>query len=161
VTHKDPAGAQDLAAIYELAHVEAVRALDRQFAMVETLRLRAGLAFSAGLVALTVLSPQRITEGIGLGEWIALISFTLAGLAALAVLWPREWEWQVAATSIVADVEVSASAMSLAGVHSELAREKEASRRVNEPAVGHLATCLRTAYTLCGIEILALLVNLV
>lgn len=157
-----PSSNQELASLYELAFEEAVRALDRQRATVDDLRSRAGLIFSASLVALTIVAPAEAVAGSSwLGRWIALSALGLAGLATLLVLWPRQWEWGFSPTGLLGEVERGGlEPSSLADTHRDLANEMELSYDRNELGVASLVTSLRIAYMLAGMQTLAMVAYL-
>jgi hypothetical protein len=82
----------DDAAVYEIAYAEAVRALSEQFALVESIRSRAGLLLSAGAVTTSFLGAQALGRaGLGPFAWLALLGFCGASALCLVVLSQRSW----------------------------------------------------------------------
>jgi hypothetical protein len=78
---------EDDAAVYEIAYAEAVRALSEQFALVESLRSRAGLLLSAGAVTTSFLGAQALDRaGLGALAWLGLAAFCAASTLCLLVL---------------------------------------------------------------------------
>jgi hypothetical protein len=72
---------------YELAYIEARRALDEQASVVNDLRSRAGVLLAASAVTTSFFGKEALTDGSpGLAGWIGLASFVLAGVAVLCIL---------------------------------------------------------------------------
>jgi hypothetical protein len=83
-----------MARAYELAYEEAVRALSQQQSVIDSFRTRAGLVLSAAAITMSFLGAQALRAGgPNAATWIALGSFFLVDVAALAILWPRSWEF--------------------------------------------------------------------
>lgn len=74
---------------YELAHRQALRALDYQRAAFESVRNRVGLLLSAGAIATSFLGGQALRSEANAWAWIAIALFAGFGAAALRTLWPR------------------------------------------------------------------------
>jgi len=85
-------GPADKSILYKVAYDEAVRALSEQQSVVDSLRTRAGLLFSAAAITTSFLGAQALDGGdSSLVVWPAMTGFVGVALASLAILWPRQW----------------------------------------------------------------------
>jgi hypothetical protein len=100
---------------YELAFVEAGRALDAQERAVNELRSRAGVLVAAAAVTTSFFGGRVLTAQEQHGAtWIAIGAFGAVGVAVLAVLWPRhDWELSADARDVIAEY-IEPEALSLA-----------------------------------------------
>jgi hypothetical protein len=79
----------DLSSAYELAYIEARRALEDQRAVVNELRGRAGVLVAAAAITTSFFGDAALTDGrLGIAGWAAVAAFVLAGVRILAILWP-------------------------------------------------------------------------
>lgn len=111
---------QDL--LYKVAYDEAVRALSEQREMIDGLRSRAGLLFSAAAVTTSLLGAQALQGGkLNPFCWLALTGFAGVAMTMLAILWPRRWEFTANPHEVIGDYIESTSPAPLEELHRELA----------------------------------------
>lgn len=87
-----------------LVYTEAIRALEQQSGVVESVRARAGTFLSAASIATAFLAGLSIRDGEGLALWSGLATDTFVAIITLCVmiLWPRrEWKFSSSARVLV------------------------------------------------------------
>jgi hypothetical protein len=116
------------AAQYELAHIEARRALDLQANAVDEIRVRSGVLASAAVVMTSFLGSSSVaSRGISPLGWLALASFAMTILATALVLWPRSWEFSASSASIIASYIETTNPLSIDQIYRDLALHMQAS----------------------------------
>lgn len=119
---------------YELAHSEALRALDYQRAALDALRNRVGLLLSAGAIATSFLGGQALRAEANGWAWTAIVLFVLFGAIALRILWPRAEGaegFTAVPSGLIAEFLEGETRHSLPKIHRELALHAEAAHDVN------------------------------
>jgi hypothetical protein len=149
------------ATAYELAFVEAGRALDAQERAVNELRSRAGVLIAAAAVATSFFGGGAMAgENGSPGMLIAIVAFVLVGIAVLAVLWPRpDWEFGASAQDLIAEY-VEPESVPLPLIHRDLALHRTASFATNAAQLRWLVSAFRFGLVLLVIEVGAWLVAL-
>jgi tetrahydromethanopterin S-methyltransferase subunit B len=157
----DPDPLELRAPAYELAFVEAGRALDAQERTVNELRSRAGVLIAAAAVT-TSFFGSNVVGGAraGLAAWLATVSFALIGVAVLAVLWPRrEWEFSESGKDLIARY-VEPELLPLALIHRDLALHYTGKLAANAAQLAALVRAVRVGVVLFVVEVGAWLVAL-
>ncbi len=139
-------------AAYELAYVEARRALDDQREVLNEIRSRAGLLLAAAALTTSFFGDAALADGmLGTGGWLAIAAFASLGACVLVILWPRrDWSFVVDAEELVATyLESEAGPIDIPRIHRDLALHM--ARRLQ----GHRGHVRRLAVTLqCGAVLL-------
>ncbi len=89
-----------------LVYEAAVRTLDQQAGVVESVRVRVGILLSAAAVATSFLAGVALRGGHSLSAWgiVAVIAFFLLAVACFWLLFPRhEWTFNPNAKVLVRD----------------------------------------------------------
>ena len=149
------------ASAYELAFVEAGRALDAQERAVNELRSSAGTLVAAAAVATSFFGAGAIArDNGGMELQIAIIAFAVASAAVLVVLWPRhDWEFGASATDLIADY-VEREPLPIALIHRDLALHRARSRARNAEQLRWLFRAFRLGLAALLVEVGAWLVAL-
>lgn len=146
-------------AAYELAYVEARRALDDQRAVVNDLRSRAGLLIAAAALCTSFFGNAALADGdLGSGGWLAIAAFVALGGCVLAILWPRrDWTSVIDATALIATyVEPhDAAPLDVARVHRDLALHMAAALRARRRQLRALTLEFQLGTMLLLCEVLA------
>lgn len=108
-------------ALYKVAYDEAVRALSEQQAVVDSLRSRAGVVFSAAAITTSFLGARAL-HGSDWSpfSWLALVAFVGVAAAFLAVLWPRQWEYAADPHVVIGALIESSETVAMEDLHREL-----------------------------------------
>jgi hypothetical protein len=146
---------------YELAFVEAGRALDAQERAVNELRSRAGVLVATAAVTTSFFGGRVLTAPHQHpSTWVAIGAFGAVGVAVLAVLWPRhDWEFSANARDVIAEY-IEPEAVSLPLIHRDLALHRAASYVANARQLGSLFLAFRCGLFLLVIEVVAWVVAL-
>ncbi len=148
----EPVMAED--ALYKVAYDEAVRALSEQQAVVDSLRSRTGVLFSAAAVTTSFLGPQALYGGDGsLFSWLALAAFTGVATALLAILWPRRWEFTANPHRVIVACIESADSDSHEDLHRKLSLHMNSSYLENREAQERLFVFFQIANVLFAVEL--------
>lgn len=108
-------------ALYKVAYDEAVRALSEQQAIVESLRSRAGVLFSAAAITTSFLGARALhAAGWSPFSWLALVAFVGVAVAFLATLWPRRWEFAADPHVVIEAYVESSEPAALGDMHRDL-----------------------------------------
>lgn len=148
----------------QLAYEEAKRAIDRQSNALDGLRARAGILLAAISLATSFFGGLALTENdlsrcATIAAVVATLAFVVAGIATIAILWPRAaWAFNLSAGRIVRQLE--AAEPSEVEAYRELALGIQKNYRDNEERLERLFTLFRVACVALGVETLAWLVVL-
>ena len=141
--------------LYKVAYEEAVRALSEQREMIDGLRSRAGLLFSAAAVTTSFLGAQALQGGgLGLFCWLALAGFAGVAMAMLAILWPRQWEFTANPLEVIGFYIASTSPAPLEELHRELVIQMEAGYLQNSSGLEKLVVYFQVANVLLVVEVM-------
>jgi hypothetical protein len=147
------------AAGYELAYVEARRALDDQEAAVNDLRSRAGVLIAAAAVTTSFFGGAALADGhLGVAGWLAVVAFVVLGASVLAVLWPRhQWAFNVDAREYIETYlePDDSEALDVPAIHRDLALHMAESFRANRRHLRSLLSTFRLAAALLIVEVSA------
>jgi hypothetical protein len=150
---------------YELAHREALRALDYQRAALDALRSRVGLLLSAGAIATSFLGGQALRTEANAWAWTAIVFFVVFGAVALRILWPRAEGaegFTAVPSGMIAEFLEGETRHSLPKIYRELALHAEAAHDLNRDRhFGPLTWYFRAAISLLMAEIVLWVVALV
>ena len=112
---------EDKNMLYRVAYEEAIRALSEQRNVIDSLRARGGLLFSAAAVTTSFLGAQVLQGGdSSLASWLALLCFVAVAATSLAVLWPRKWEATTNPHEVIETYVEAADFVSVARLHRDL-----------------------------------------
>lgn len=146
---------------YEIAYEEGVRALSQQQTVIDSFRTRAGLLLSAAAITTSFLGAQALREeGPGVATWLALACFFGVGVCALAILWPRAWEFTASPRDVIATYVEGQDPLELAAIHRDLALHMQASYLANQAGLERLIVYFRLASGLLTAEVVAWVVDL-
>ena len=155
----------DTAPAYELAYVEARRALDDQHAVVSELRGRAGVLIAAAAITTSFFGDAALSDGrLGIAGWAAVAAFVLAAVRVVAMLWPLPgWRFAVDARAYIGTYleRPGAEPFELQRIHRDLALHMASSFARNRKHVVSLVRALRTAMLLLVLEIIAWVIALI
>ena len=141
--------------LYKVAYDEAVRALSEQREMIDGLRSRAGLMFSAAAVTTSFLGAQALQGGeLGLFCWLALAGFVGVAMAMLAIPWPRQWEFTVNLHEVIGGYIESTSPAPLEELHRDLVISMEAGYLRNSAGLEKLVVYVQVANVLLAVEVM-------
>lgn len=152
-------------AAYELAYVEARRALDDQEAVVNELRSRSGVLIAAAAVTTSFFGGAAMADTrLGASGWIAVVAFVVLGGAVLAILWTQhDWSFTIDAQDYIATYlePPDAEPLDLPGIHRDLALHMAASFKANRRQLRVLLAAFRVAAVLLVVEVVAWVVALI
>jgi hypothetical protein len=145
-----------------LLYAEAVRALDDQQSIVESIRVRAGILLSAAAVATSFLAGVAVRKG-GLTGWGGLATACFIGLGALCfmILWPtREWKFRANSKKLARDYIDSDPPASLSEMQRDLALHMENWAQANSWKMRWLFFYFQAAVLLLGLNVLFWIMDL-
>jgi hypothetical protein len=141
-------------ALHKVAYDEAVRALSEQQAAIESVRARAGLLLSATAVTTSFLGAQALQGGGSITfSWLALLCFVAVAVTALAILWPRSWEFAAYPNGVVRR-RIDSENVQGEDLYRDLSLRMHASYLENHLALKHLAALFQVASALLTIEVI-------
>ncbi|HET7416248.1 MAG TPA: hypothetical protein VFJ61_01285 [Solirubrobacterales bacterium] len=140
--------------LYKVAYDEAVRALSEQAAVVDGLRSRAGVLFSAAAITTSFLGARAVQDAHWSPfSWLALATFVGVAAAFLAILWPRRWEVAANPNIVVKAYIESEEPISIEDLHRELSFHLYGSYLENRPALERLVVYFQIANVLFAVEL--------
>jgi hypothetical protein len=143
------------AALYKVAYEEAVRALSEQEAVIDSLRSRAGVLFSAAAITTSFLGARTLHGAAWTPfSWLALLAFVGVATAFLAILWPRPWEFATNPHVVIRTYVESAEPVSIENLHRELSFHIYGSYLENRDSFGRLVVCFQIANVLFAVELM-------
>lgn len=141
-----------LAFVYQ----EALRGLQHQQAVMESLLNRAGTLIFAASFANSLLGSRALTDGLGVWDWVAVGLLLAIGALAVVVLWPYYNLWFRFDPQELLDRYVDADEpATMPGMHRALALRIRADGRRNERILGRMRTACQLALVLLMGNILA------
>jgi hypothetical protein len=141
--------------LYKLAYDEAVRALSEQQAIVESLRSRAGVLFSAAALTTSFLGTRALhSADWSPFSWLALLAFVGVATAFLAIFWPRDWEFGADPRVVIGACIESADSASLEDLHRELSFDMHRSYLKNCEEQEKLFVFFRISNVLFALELM-------
>jgi hypothetical protein len=153
-SHSQPAAAPDprLAFVY----AEAVRGLQHQQNVVESLNTRAGnLIFATAFVS-SLLGGRTLAEGLGLCGWLALALLFLIGLLVVIMLWPYyNLTFRFDPEQLLHDFVDQNPSETMDGMHRALALRIKTDMASNWRIIQRLRISLQLALFLLLLELLA------
>jgi hypothetical protein len=147
-------------ALYKVAYDEAARALSEQQALIESVRGRAGLLFSAAAVTTSFLGAQALEGGLGPASWIALGSFVGIATFSLAILWPRHWEFTTNPGELIRAYIEAETPAPIDDLRRDLALHMHRSYGENREGLAWLATLFQIASGLLIIEVILWIITI-
>lgn len=153
-SHSQPAAAPDprLAFVY----AEAVRGLQHQQFVVESLNSRGGnLIFATAFVS-SLLGGRALLEGLGLWGWLALALLFLIGLLVVIMLWPYyNLTFRFDPEQLLQDFVDKNPSETMDGMHRALALRIKTDMASNWRVIQRLRVSLQLALFLLSLDILA------
>lgn len=141
-----------LAFVYQ----EAVRGLQHQQAVMESLLNRAGTLIFAASFVNSLLGSRALTDGLGIWDWVAIGLLLAIGALAVVVLWPYYNLWFRFDPQELLDRYVDADEpATLAGMHRDLALRIKADGQRNGRILGRMRAACQLALVLLVVNILA------
>jgi hypothetical protein len=124
-------------------------------------RTRTGVVFSSAAITTSFFGAHALNDSAGSGAaWIALGLFVLICGAALAVLWPLEWDGTMNTYALLSDYVEEGAPAPLAEVHRDLAVHLERGYQHNEGIQARVIRAFRIACMLLSLEVSAWIVAL-
>lgn len=147
--------------LYKVAYDEAVRALAEQQGLIESIRTRAGILFSAAAITTSFLGAQALQSGdSNFVSWLALLCFVGVAAASLAILWPRKWEASANPREVI-ETYIESAEPALAGeLHRDLSLHMHHSYLENDGGLNRLVRHLQVASCLLTLEVVLWIVAL-
>lgn len=140
--------------LYKVAYDEAVRALSEQQGVIDSLRSRAGLLFSAAAITTSFLGAQAFQGGSSsFASWLALLCFVAVATASLAILWPRKWEGAISSRHVIEAYIEPAETAAVEDLHRDLSIYMHSSYLENREGLEQLAVFLQVASGLLTLEV--------
>ncbi|TIL22681.1 MAG: hypothetical protein E5Y88_26395 [Mesorhizobium sp.] len=153
-SHSQPAAAPDprLAFVY----AEAVRGLQHQQNVVESLNTRAGnLIFATAFVS-SLLGGRALLDGLGPWDWLALALLFLIGLLVVIMLWPYyAYTFRFDPEQLLQDFVDQNPSVSMDVMHRALALRIKTDMANNWRIIQRLRMSLQLALFLLLLELLA------
>lgn len=147
-------GNTDKSILYKVAYEEAVRALSEQQGIVDSLRTRAGLLFSASAITTSFLGAQALDGGhSSLAVWLAMASFVGVALASLAILWPRQWELSANPQGLIQTYIEIGEPAAIEEMHRDLSLHMHDSYSENREGLEQLFAIFQIASSLLTVEV--------
>lgn len=142
-------------ALYKVAYDEALRVLSEQESVLDSLRSRAGVLFSAAAITTSFLGARAL-HGSDWSpfSWLALAAFVGVATAFLAILWPRRWEFAANPHVVIRSYVESAEPVSIEDLHRELSFHIYGSYLENRGALRRLVVCFQIANVLFAVELM-------
>jgi hypothetical protein len=156
-TPSDAGAERRLAFIYG----EALRGLNQQQAVIESLLNRAGILIFALSFANSLLGAKALTDGLGGWDWVALASLVGVGALAVVVLWPYYDFWFRFDPRELIDRYVDGQPDgSMAAMHRELALRIEGDIARNWRIIRRMRTACQLALALLMVNLVAWLLSI-
>ncbi len=142
-------------ALYKVAYDEAVRTLSDQKAVIDGLRSRAGILFSAAAITTSFLGARALHgSDWSAFSWLALGAFVGSATALFAIVWPRRWEFALNPHMIRSYIE-STELPSIEDLYRELSFHIYGSYLKNRAGSEELVVYLQIANVLLAFELVA------
>lgn len=147
--------------VTQLAYDEAIRAIESQASALESLRSRAGTLLSAaslvtGFLGGLALAGPTLVEGevvrgeIGRSAWLAVLAFVAVAIAALVILLPYKFRFEMSAKVIL-----DAGTGDFEGWQKALAGFHDSNRRANRQRIANLLWAFRLGCVALVVETVA------
>jgi hypothetical protein len=137
-------------------YAEAVRGLNQQQALVESMNMRAGSLIFAVAFVNSLLGNRALSDGLGVFDWFAMaLLFTIGGLVACMV-WPYDqYKFRFVPSNLLEQYAEGDASISLSGMHRALALRIEADMTGNWTIIQRLRITLQIALVLLLLNIAA------
>jgi hypothetical protein len=148
-------GTADKNILYKVAYDEAVRALSEQQGVIDSFRTRAGLLLSAAAITTSFLGAQALDNGnANAVAWLAMVGFVGVAVMALAILWPREWEFTANPRDVIQTYIEAPEPAPIDELHRDLSLHMHNSYTENREGLEQLAIFFQIASALLTVEVL-------
>ncbi|KKX31744.1 hypothetical protein [Rhizobium sp. LC145] len=146
-----------LAFVYQ----EAVRGLQHQQQVVESLNARGGNLIFAAAFATSLLGTAALRDGVGPWDWMALILLFLIGCFAAFILWPYyNYTFRFDPGDLLARYIDQDSKASMSVIHRSLALQIKADMSSNWRIIQRIRIALEIGLVVLVLEILAWLISI-
>jgi hypothetical protein len=146
-----------LAFIYQ----EAVRGLQHQERVVESLNTRGGNLIFANAFATSLLGTKALADGMGLWDWIATALLFLVGALVVFIVWPYyNYTFRFDPEELLARFVDDKPPASMPGIYRALALRIKADLVSNWRIIQRIRVALQLSLILLLLEILAWLVSI-
>jgi hypothetical protein len=146
-----------LAFVYQ----EAVRGLQHQQHVVESLNGRGGNLIFATAFATSLLGTRGLSDGVGLWDWIAVSLLFLVGVLTVFMLWPYyNFTFRFDPEQLLAEFVDRDSPATMPGIHRALALRIKADMANNWRIIQRIRVTLQVSLIVLLLEILAWLMSI-
>ena len=146
-----------LAFVYQ----EAVRGLQHQQYVVESLNARGGNLIFAAAFATSLLGTRALSDGVGFWDWIAVSLLFLVGALIVLILWPYyNLTFRFDPEELLAQFVDGDSPATMSAVHRALALRIKADMAKNWRIIQRIRVTLQLSLIVLLLEILAWLVSI-
>ncbi|MER8698339.1 MULTISPECIES: hypothetical protein [unclassified Mesorhizobium] len=137
-------------------YAEAVRGLQHQQGVVESLNTRAGNLIFATAFASSLLGGRALLDGVGPWDWLALILLFLIGLLVAIMVWPYyNYTFRFDPEKLLQDFVDQHPPATLDGMHRALALRIKSDMASNWRIIQRLRVALQLALFLWLLDLLA------
>ncbi len=141
--------------LYKVAYEEAVRALSEQQSVIDSVRTRAGLLFSAAAITTSFLGAQALNSGEpNFIVWLAMAGFVGVASVSLAILWPRRWEFTANPRDVIRTYIEADEPAPIEELHRDLSLHMHNSYVENREGLEQLAVFFQIASGLLTVEVI-------
>jgi len=153
-----PAGDDPLLAF---VYQEAVRGLQHQQYVVESLNARGGNLIFAAAFATSLLGTKGLSDGVGFWDWIAVSLLFLVGALTVFILWPYyNFTFRFDPEQLLAQFVDRGSPATMSEMHRALALRIKADMANNWRIIQRIRVTLQLSLVSLLLEILAWLVSI-
>jgi len=146
-----------LAFIYQ----EAVRGLQHQQHVLESLNSRGGNLIFATAFATSLLGTNALSDGVGLWDWIAVSLLFLVGILIVLILWPYyNFTFRFDPEELLAQFVDSDAPATMSQMHRALALRIKADMASNWRIIQGIRVALQVSLIVLLLEILAWLISI-
>lgn len=140
---------------------EALRGLQHQQALVESLNNRAGNLIFATSFASSLLGVKALADGLGFWDWLAITLLFCIGIFIVFMLWPYyNYTFRLDPIELLEKYVGGGASTSMSEMHSELTLRIEEYRISNWRIIQRLRLALQLSLILLLLEILAWLFSI-
>src|SRR5215813_15032473 len=140
---------------------EALRSLQVQLGILESLHARGGTLIFAVSFASSLLGGQALKDGLGVWDWLALTLLAMIGLLAVVILWPDySIHFRFDVEELIRRYADGPQHVSMSEMHRALALELKTYMDINGRVIRRTRVTLRLAFILLLLEIIAWLLSI-
>ena len=140
---------------------EALRSLQVQLGILESLHARGGTLIFAVSFASSLLGGQALKDGLGVWDWLALTLLAMIGLLAVVILWPDySIHFRFDVEKLLRLYTDGPQPVCMSEMHRALALELRTYMEINGRVIRRARVALRLAFILLLLEIMAWLLSI-